>query len=495
MDKGEATMADDMSAEIVDLSQAQSFSAGVPHETFDRLRREDPIHWTPTPTGTFSGGFWSLMRHEDVCTVNRDAENFSSIGGIMYPIDAQMLALNKASMMLQDPPGHARLRMLVPKSFSPRAVAQFDGWVREIVVEAIERIQSLETFDYVREVAEVVPSMVIAELMGVDRSDRPRFIKAAEYVFSREASPEHWQRYLATAVEFTDYLLTLRAERLVRPKDDLITELVRAAPEPPLSDTEFKSYLYLLFVAGFETTHTLMAQAMRMMIEDPAIDATVRAYVRAGHTSAVVDEFLRMTSPVMQMCRTATRDQDLKGRKVRKGDMLVMWFTAANRDPEIFPNPHQFDPSRPKNPMLAFGGGAHYCLGNHLARLEMKILLEELVARDVRLRLTDAPQRGCSSSINQLTALPVAHDRSQPAAAARAEPQAATVAHAGGAFRIHVDTAKCDRHAQCQAIAPALFAIDDQDQLAWKAEAEASERLDAERAVAACPMRAISITG
>ena len=200
----------------------------------------------------------------------------------------------------------------------------------------------------------------------------------------------------------------LRETKLRHPADDMATALAQANERGEFGEMEYRSYTALLLLAGFETTHTAMAQSMRLMTEDPEIDAIARQSMADGNINPLVEEFLRFITPAMNMARVATKDVDFRGTAVKKGDCMQLYFAAANRDPSVFAEPHRFNPARTELRNLAFGSGAHTCVGNALAKLEMRILFDEMHKRSLKLSLAGEPTRGRSTLINQLARLPLA---------------------------------------------------------------------------------------
>ncbi|MFD4510441.1 cytochrome P450 [Streptomyces sp. NPDC058457] len=394
---------------ILDLSDPASFSEGVPHETFDRLRQEDPVHWTPAATGTLKDGFWSLTRARDIAEVSKDTANFTTTRGVMYPINKELLEQESDSILTLDPPRHTRLRQIVAKSFSPRVASRFESWIRETTVNTLQEVRGKQAFEFVEAVASVIPALVIGQVMGVPLGDRSRLVDWGNDILAMDKSdgPERQFRALG---EVAQYAFELREFKRRSPGPDVISELVNKSDAgTELTDSEYRWWVITLFVAGFETTHTALGQIVRLLLEDTGILEQARGAVTEGRSAELVEEFLRYITPAMGFARTAERDLDIGGQRVAEGDLLLMWYVAANRDPEVFDNPHHFDSQRnPSGHMTFGGGGPHNCLGSHIARLELRIFLEEYFALDTGLRLDGTPQRGWSTSINRLERLPVA---------------------------------------------------------------------------------------
>jgi cholest-4-en-3-one 26-monooxygenase len=391
------------------LADFASWEAGPPHELFDGLRRDGPVHWVPGEWGTQdSRGYWAVLSHAHVMEVARNPETFTSTQGAAYPSFAEEIAAGRAGMMLQDDPEHNLNRALAGRAFSPRVVARFDDWVRDITATTLDSAYGKGEFDVVEDVASVIPARVIAELMGVPEADRNLVVAWTKGLFERD-TPEHREAANEARGSLLEYSIHLRDLKRAAPGVDVVSELIAAEGEGHhMGDNEYRYFIMLLLAAGFETTHTLMAQTVRMLLEDEHVDASTRAAVSIGGVNPPTEEFLRMISPPMNMARFAVRDTDLGGQGIRAGEMVVMWFIAANRDPDVFADPHRFIADRSPNNHVAFGppGSPHYCVGHALGRLQGRVLLADLLARP-RLRLVGSHVPSGGVFINALRALPV----------------------------------------------------------------------------------------
>ncbi|MFF7645273.1 cytochrome P450 [Streptomyces canus] len=405
---------DAITQEIPDLSAPETFASGVPHQVFDAVRQMPELYWQPAKAGTLNGGFWCVTRHADIIEIERQPEIFSSQWGPFFPTLPAPMEQFSYNIMYNDPPVHSRLRRAAARSFGPRVIANFDTWVREIVVEVLDDITARGEVNWVDDVAAVIPSRVIARVLGVPPQDRQRIVDWTLTIFDAAEKPDGGASMLALTPEIETYFEALRQAKLREPQDDFATVLTQCVERDEISALEYYRYVGLLMVAGFETTHTVIAQAMRMIVEDPEIAAATERSVAAGELDALVDEFLRHITPAMNMARTATQDVDFHGTQIRKGDLMQMFFTAANRDPAKFTDPHRFDPSRASNDHMAFGNGAHHCIGKNLAKLELRILFEEMQHRGVTVVLNGEPRRGWSTFINKLLSLPVVVSRTEP---------------------------------------------------------------------------------
>jgi cholest-4-en-3-one 26-monooxygenase len=393
---------------IPDLGDPLTFAQQVPLAAFDALHARGPMHWQPADRGVKNGGFWFVLDRQTIVDIENDPEHFTATLGMAQPTTGLEPGHPSQDIIFaMDPPRHSRVRRAVMRSFGPRVVAQFDAWVTDIVVEALDDAFALHEFDYVQEVAVTIPSRVVARVMGVPDVDRHKIVEWSVAIFEGQAQGDV-ARIMQASQALFDYVTQLQEQRLSEPADDMISELAAAVARDELSQVEYLQYCRALLIAGFETTHTVIGQSMRMMLEDPDVMRAVREGMAGGGVNELIEEFLRMITPAMHFARTATADHEFAGEQVHANDVMVMSYAAANRDPKIYEDPHRFWPGRPRgSDHLAFGSGAHRCIGQALARLELRILLEELHRRDVRLELAGQPRRGHSTFINQLLELPV----------------------------------------------------------------------------------------
>jgi cytochrome P450 len=402
---------------IPDLSDPRTFVGDVPIEAFRAIREKPGLYWQPTPISTMHGGYWAVTRFADILAIEKDLESFSSTRGAAYPMmsTGPMQGPSADSLMLTDPPRHTRLRKVAAKGFGPRVVANFEPWIREIVREAIADVDGRDTFDWVTEFAQTIPAYVIGRVLGIPREDRERQVAWTIAIFAATQQTEGLlpgegttQKTEGPQREMREYAATIQELKRANPADDMFTVLGTCVDDGEITQDEFLQWMVLMMSAGFETTHTAIGHAMRMYLEDPEVRAATDRAVDEGHAGRAVDEYIRLISPPMQMARTAIRDLEFAGTKIREGDVMVLYFLAANRDPAVFSEPDRFNPWRPERDTLAFGSGVHRCIGSYLAKLEVQVLFEELRAAGLNLRLDGEPKRGWSNFINQLTSLPVA---------------------------------------------------------------------------------------
>lgn len=405
---------------LPDLSDPATFVDAVPYKAFKRIRETPGLYWQPTELSTVNGGYWAVTRFKDIQQLEKNVEVFTSTQGAAYPLMTRepMTSPHGDVLMLTDPPRHTRLRRAAAGGFAPRLVQHFEPWVREIVDEVIEGVADKDEFDYVEEFARTVPAYVIGRVLGVPRSDRKKMVDwtIATFNATQQRKPDEKGEAGLHAIqeaqaEMVEYALQMQAYKREHPAEDMFTELGALVEDGTLSSTEFVRWMVLMMSAGFETTHTVIGQSMRMYLEDTDVREKVDRAIANGESELVAKEFIRMISPAMQMARTATTDVEFAGTQVRKGDVMVLYYAAANRDETVFDNPDTFDPWRKETVTLAFGSGIHRCIGAYLAILEIQVLFEELAARNIRLELNGKPERGWSNFINQLQALPVARKK------------------------------------------------------------------------------------
>jgi cytochrome P450 len=405
----------DSSIEIPDFTDPATYVARIPYEAFGELRSAPGLYWQKAAEGTYNGGFWVVTRFSDVTEIEQQPAVFSSVPGAFFPL-ANMSGDGPMSkhILFMDPPEHSRVRRVAMKSFGPRVVAHFDGWIRDIVNETLDEAIQLGSFDWIADVARLIPSRVIATVMGVPRELRGQVVDWSDAIFTGQVNQDDDGAAMARAFEEVNvYMAQLGREKLRDPQDDMVTVLAQSLERNEIDEGEYAMYTTALLIAGYETTHTLIGQSMRLILEDQDIRGACGQAFNAGEFNAVVDEFLRYVTPAMNVTRTATEDLDFHGQAIRRNDTMQLMLIAANRDPEVFTDPNRFNPFRTPGRTLsggdglAFGSGLHRCVGNVLAKMDSRILFEELHRRDIRLELDGEPRRGWSTLINQLIALPI----------------------------------------------------------------------------------------
>jgi cytochrome P450 len=406
--------------EAIDLLDYDLFADHEPWEAFDLLLREAPVYWHRLSEGD---GFWVITRYDDVLAVVRDAKTFSSeIGGSATIENMPPDVLDARRNFLEfDPPKHGRYRRLISTSFTPGAVAQYEEWLRALVQELLDRVLDSDEFDLVHELAAPIPIRVLAKLLGLPDELLPRFVELGDRLLV-DTDPEivgdaayqgerPEDRYKPFGSPWAEELCALGrqfyADRRAAPRDDVLTRIAVAELDGcPLSERDLDNTFALLIVAGNETTRQGIALGTLALAQHPDQYARVRA--DRSLVPSAVEELLRYSSPVWFFRRTAATDTQVRGVDIAAGDRVTVWFAAANRDPEHYPDPHRFDVTRNPADSLTFGrGGPHHCLGAHLARLETRVYLEELLECVERIELTGRPRRLRSNFTNGLKTLPI----------------------------------------------------------------------------------------
>ena len=377
-----------------------TFWSGDPYPTFARLRAEDPVHRHESPTGAF----WAIARHADVQAISKDPATFQSGKGVRLedrgrPVDPSM------SIIYQDPPLHAKRRKLVSPSLTVRRVADLEPRVRAITVELLDGLPVDEPFDAVDELSAPVPMRVIAELIGVPTADLADFRRWSDAII--EAASEMAEDTMAMVAELFVYVGGIVAQRRQEPQDDLVSVLAHGTVDgEALSDDDINAFVMTLLVAGNETTRTLLSHSLIALAEHPDQRAALAA--DPSGTATAVEELLRWEPPIMTFCRTATRDTTVGDTPIAAGDYLLLLYQSANRDEEVFgPTADRVDLTRSPNPHVTFGYGEHFCMGAGLARLEARVVLEELLARWPAYELAGPFERQPSLLARGISRLPV----------------------------------------------------------------------------------------
>jgi cytochrome P450 len=353
---------------------------------------------------------WSLTRIADVREASGNPAVFSSRWGPSFTGNPKIEDRSPEFVMAVDPPEHDRLRHFFKLAFGPKVVRNFESWIRELSLEIIAKVHREEgSFDFIHSVAAELPASVIAVILGMPPEDRHLMVEWANEVFAvTDGTPEGLQRSLDAQQKLSIYALELREKMRREPGDDMVSMLIDAEYQGvPLTDEEYRWFALTTMSAGYETTHTAIAQAMLYLMTHPEAYAEFHSLDDNGINNAL-NELLRYVSPAMQMSRMTTRDVEIDGVAIPKGEEVIMWYMAANRDPAAFENPHVVDFKRRNNAHATFGaGGPHFCIGNQLARLEMRILFEEFFRHDIRFELAGEPERLKSMMINGLKRMPV----------------------------------------------------------------------------------------
>lgn len=384
------------------------FYLGDPHAAFRRLRAEDPLHWYE------AGRFWCALRHAEVCEISRHPRSFSSAHGTqLFEIPLRLAGeepdgiTGARSIIQMDPPAHNRHRKLVISAFTPRTIAALEPRMRAIARASVAALRPGEPFDFVERVAIPLPMLVIAELLGVPPSDYETFRRWSDVMIVAGAvGPQ--PDTLPTVVELFRYMLEKAAERRRAPREDVLTRLALAELDGErLGEAEFGIFCMTLLVAGNETTRNLIAGGMHVLLTHPEQWRRLCADPRL--VPGAVEEMLRFVSPIRNFARRVQHDVELAGRRLREGDYVALFYGSANRDEAVFgPTAEAFDLTRRNaSRHVAFGFGEHLCLGAALARLEARVMFEELAAFGSGFALAGPVEPLVSTLVNGLTRMPV----------------------------------------------------------------------------------------
>ncbi|MFI6682054.1 cytochrome P450 [Streptomyces sp. NPDC050485] len=402
-----------------DFTDPDLLQSRVPHPEFAQMRQTAPVWWCAQPAG-ISGfqdeGYWAVTRHADVKYVSTHPELFSSntntaVIRFNESISREQIEVQKLIMLNMDPPEHTRVRQIVQRGFTPRAIRSLEGALRDrarsIVDAALsEANKNNGSFDFVTNIAVELPLQAIAELIGVPQEDRTKIFdwsnKMAayddpEYAITEEIGAE-------AAMELVSYAMNLAAARKECPAKDIVSQLVAAEGEGNLLSDEFGFFVILLSVAGNETTRNAISHGMHAFLTHPD---QWELYKRE-RPDTTAEEIVRWATPVVSFQRTATQDTELGGQKIKAGDRVGIFYSSANNDPEVFEDPERFDITRDPNPHLGFGGGGpHFCLGKSLAVLEINLIFNAIADVLPGLHLAGDPRRLRSAWLNGIKELQV----------------------------------------------------------------------------------------
>jgi cytochrome P450 len=416
----------DLGPADADIADPDTYTGGVPHATFRRLRRDDPVSWWAEDHAG-GRGFWAVTRHADLLTVSRDVARFSSTRGIrLEEMDPEETEARRTLMEL-DPPDHTAYRRLVSKPFSRREVYAYEHAIRLLARQVVEEALSAGTqFDFVDRIAKQLPMRMLGRLLGVPDDDGPWLVERGDALLGN-TDPEFTTHPVGlvdtdefrllpfrspVGVELFKYAQAQARQRREHPTDDVISDLLRPKVDgETLSEHEFNNFFTLLVAAGNDTTRYTMTAGIKALTERPDCLAELRDGIEEGDDALVasaVEEILRWGSVTMHFRRTATEDTTLGDREIRAGDKVLMWFVAANFDEDAFADPYSFDLHRTPNPQVSFGlMSPHLCLGAQLARMEIKVLFEELLPRIADIAIDGPVDRLRSNFIAGIKRLPV----------------------------------------------------------------------------------------
>jgi cholest-4-en-3-one 26-monooxygenase len=389
----------------INLLDPDTFIEGVPYEWFAYLRHHAPVYRHPLANGR---GPWIITRYRDLVEVSRDAQNYSLEGGgdgSSASKPERGLLKTVRTILIKDP----RYRNAVNRGFTARLINLLEPEIREIVGAILDRAIAKGACDLVPEVASEVPAQVVGAMLGIPAKDRRKLLEWSNCLLG-SSDPEYAvdeKVANAGALKMYVYLKALAAQRAKEPRDDFISAMVNAVSEGERSSQIDINLIFMLVaVSGNETTRNALSHSVNALIENP--DQFARLAERPELAASATEEILRRHSPVMHFTRHVLRDTTLRGEQIRAGDKVAIWYVSANRDEEIFDDPASFDIARTPNEHVAFGaGGQYFCLGANLARLEMRVFLEELVNRVARIERIGPMTRLRSSFINGIKHLPV----------------------------------------------------------------------------------------
>ena len=375
-----------MSLKDIDFTDLDNFADGFPHHLFDIHRREAPVSWhEPTENTPDGEGFWSVATYPETLAVLRDADTYSSVTGGGRPFGGtllQDLPIAGQVLNMMDDPRHTHIRRLVSSGLTPRMIRRVEDDLRRRTRVLLDAVQPGVAFDFLVDIAAELPMQMICILLGVPDKERHWLFEAIEPTFDFGGSRKGEVARLSVedaGSRMYAYGTELIATKRSQPSDDMLSTVVNATIDDPMSELELYMFFSLLFSAGAETTRNGVAGGLLALAQNP--DQYRRLQDDPELLPTAIEEMIRWTSPSPSKRRTATRDAELGGCKIRAGDKVLVWEGSANRDAAVFDNAASFDVARKPNPHLGFGQGVHYCLGANLARLELRVLYEELLGR------------------------------------------------------------------------------------------------------------------
>jgi cytochrome P450 len=396
--------------EHVLVGERELWLEGPPHELFKEMRAKCPVHWTAGAREfPAEAGFWSVTTAEDVHAVSRDWQTYSSADGITA-LNVFPLELTRAMFIGMDPPKHDRIKALFQAGFTPKRIAGHEGEIRAIVLDVLDRLEGRESCDLVSDVAQPVVSRVIGSFMGIPPEDDAiwaQLMNSSLGAGDPDLNPDGLDGMLEKAIpEIFQRCGKLIAERRQNPTDDLTSVLVHAEVDgQKLEEHEIVMGFFLLMAAGNDSTKATYCSGMRALMEDP--EQMGLLLEDPSLVPGAVEESLRMFPAFAHFRRTATRDTELHGQQIKEGEKVVMWYASSNRDETRFGDPDRFELRRTEDHQAFGAGGRHFCLGTALARMELKIMLEETLGRYPAIRIAGTPAFAESPFISQLKTLPV----------------------------------------------------------------------------------------
>lgn len=383
----------------LNLFDHDSFAYGVPHNTFARLRKEDPVSWSEGDSDT--RGFWNLTRHADILNANKEGHIFSSAQGIRVEDQTHEEYMARRTFQETDIPEHTGTRRRVNPKFAKPVVANFENVIRNLASTIIDNAISKLEFDAVEEIAKQLPMMMLGRILGVPDSDLDWLVEKGDALIGN-TDPDFTQHVVdkvdtdayrfmpfrsPAGKQLYDYAAEVLAGRKVIDPEGVLARMISG--DDQLDELEFKNFFCLLIAAGNDTTRYSISMALNLLSQDQKLIPKLKT---GQYWDTVADEIIRLASPTMHFRRTATKEIELHNKTIKKGDKVLLWFVSGSRDEAVFDNPNEVQLDRTPNRHLAFGqGGAHVCLGMHLAKLEVRITLEELVKRVDFIKAIEPP--------------------------------------------------------------------------------------------------------
>ncbi len=376
-----------------DLASHDTFASGPPHNTFARLRRDEPVHWSDWSEGK---GFWSITRHADILELNRQHDLVSSAQGIRMEDQTYEEYLARRTFQETDPPEHMKTRIKVAKAFSKPVIAEFETTVRALCVEILDEVLGKGEFDATKEIARQLPMRMLGRILGTPDKDLPWLVEKGDALIAN-TDPDFTKHVLdkmetdefrmmpfnsPAGAELWEYAKELMVEKNRTGDTNGILHMILQPDKDGevISETEFRNFFCLLVAAGNDTTRYSIAAGLQALAHQPELLAQMQKGGDIWDTAA--DEIIRWACPALYFRRTATRDFEMHGKTIREGDKVLLWWVSGNRDDAVINDPMRVDLTRPANQHLSFGkGGPHLCLGMHLARLEVRVLFEEFAKR------------------------------------------------------------------------------------------------------------------
>jgi cholest-4-en-3-one 26-monooxygenase len=401
--------------EDFDVNDPDMNQRGLPRAQWEELRRTAPVWWQSQPRhrdGFDDDGHWVLTRHADVKEVSRQDRIFSSWenGAIIRfreDMERENIDMQRVIMLNMDAPQHTRMRAIISRGFTPRAVSNLKQALTDRAYKIVEEAAKKDTGDFVRDVACELPLQAIAELLGVPQQDRFKIFDWSNRMIGNEDPDYDPEDSQMASFETLSYFMEMAEQRKECPADDIVTKLVTADIEgEELTSDEFGFFTILLSVAGNETTRNAISHGMIAFMENP----DQWELFKRERPETTADEIVRWSTPVVAFQRTAKEDTEIGGQKIKAGDRVGLYYAAANFDPEVFEDPYKFDITRDPNPHVGFGGtGAHYCIGANLARLEMNLIFNAIADVLPDISIVGEPSRLRSGWLHGIKEIPVAY--------------------------------------------------------------------------------------